>query len=78
MSRRNDLQPLPPSSSDADHTSDSRLTEQPNPRTRLIDTADTGEILDLLFAEDRTVAGAVQAESSNIAALVDAVANAVR
>src|SRR2546428_42836 len=40
---------------------DPRLTEQRNPRTERIDVASTLEIVDLLNAEDATVAGAVRA-----------------
>src|SRR2546428_6807863 len=40
---------------------DPRLTEQRNPRTERIDVASTLEIVELLNAEDATVAGAVRA-----------------
>src|SRR6266705_1665594 len=40
---------------------DPRLTEQRNPRTERIDVASSLEIVDLLNAEDATVAGAVRA-----------------
>ena len=52
---------------------DPRLTEQRNPRTTGIDIATSLEIVDLLNAEDRTVAGAVAAERAAIARAMDLV-----
>lgn len=46
---------------------DPRLTEQRNPRTQRIDVASPEEIVDLLYAEDRTVAGAVRAQRAALA-----------
>ena len=43
---------------------DPRLTEQRNPRTQRIDVASSLEIVDLINAEDSTVAPAVHASSS--------------
>src|SRR5258707_4203348 len=53
--------------------SDPRLTEQRNPRTERIDVAPTLEIVDLINAEDASVAGAVRAERDRIAAAIDLV-----
>src|SRR6266576_5126654 len=50
---------------------DPRLTEQRNPRTERIDVASTLEIVDLLNAEDATVAGAVRAVRSELARAID-------
>ncbi|MSR05942.1 MAG: N-acetylmuramic acid 6-phosphate etherase [Gemmatimonadetes bacterium] len=50
---------------------DPRLTERRNPRTAAIDTASSLEIVDLLNAEDRTVAGAVLAARTEIAKAID-------
>ena len=58
--------------------SDPRLTEQRNPRTERIDVASSLEIVDLLNAEDRTVAGAVHGERERIARAIDAVVAAFR
>jgi N-acetylmuramic acid 6-phosphate etherase len=55
---------------------DSRLTEQRNPRTTRIDVASSLEIVDLLNAEDRTVAAAVDGERVAIARAVDLVLDA--
>jgi N-acetylmuramic acid 6-phosphate etherase len=49
-------------------------TERRNPRTRGIDLAGTAEILELMNAEDRTVADAVRAAIPNVARAVDLVA----
>src|SRR5258706_8055755 len=46
---------------------DSRVTEQRNPRTADIDLADPLTIVDLMNAEDRTVAGAVHSQREQIA-----------
>src|SRR6266545_1537756 len=50
---------------------DPRLTEQRNPRTERIDVASSLEIVDLLNAEDATVAGAVHAVRGELAKAVD-------
>ena len=46
---------------------DPRLTEQRNPRSMRIDQLSTGEIVDLINAEDRMVAEAVGEEREEIA-----------
>src|SRR6266513_389532 len=50
---------------------DPRLTEQRNPRTERIDVASPLDIVDLLNAEDATVAGAVRAVRSELARAID-------
>src|SRR2546425_10108056 len=55
---------------------DPRLTEQRNPRTERIDVASSLEIVDLLNAEDATVAGAVQAVRGGLARAIDLVGEA--
>src|SRR5216117_1241522 len=67
---------LPPSPVPA--FSDPRLTEQRNPRTERIDVASSLEIVDLLNAEDRTVAAAVHGERERIAKAIDVVVAAFR
>src|SRR2546426_11924682 len=57
---------------------DPRLTEQRNPRTQRIDIASTLEIVDLLNAEDATVAGAVHAVRAALARALDLVGEAFR
>src|SRR5881396_3794503 len=57
---------------------DPRLTEQRNPRTQRIDVAATLEIVDLLNAEDATVAGAVHAVRAELARALDLVVEAFR
>jgi N-acetylmuramic acid 6-phosphate etherase len=57
---------------------DPRLTEQRNPRTERIDVAGTLEIVDLLNAEDATVAGAVRAERERLAQAIDLVVAALQ
>src|SRR5213083_2846533 len=57
---------------------DPRLTEQRNPRTQRIDVASTLEIVDLLNAEDATVAGAVHAVRAELARALDLVVEAFR
>jgi len=52
---------------------DPRLTEQRNPRTQRIDVAATLEIVDLINAEDATVAQAVRAVREDIARAIDRV-----
>ena len=73
MPRRDDIQAPRLRRPEEDSTVDSRLTEQPNSRTGAIDTVGTEHIVELLFAEDRTVAGAVARESAAVARLVDLV-----
>ena len=53
-------------------------TERRNPRTRGIDLAGTAEILELMNAEDRTVAGAVRLVIPDVARAVDLVAESFR
>jgi N-acetylmuramic acid 6-phosphate etherase len=53
-------------------------TERRNPRTRGIDLAGTAEILELMNAEDRTVAEAVGAAIPKVARAVDLVAESFR
>src|SRR2546427_576315 len=55
---------------------DPRLTEQRNPRTERIDVASTLEIVDLLNAEDATVAGAVRGVRGELARAIDLVVDA--
>jgi len=55
---------------------DPRLTEQRNPRTVAIDIATALEIVDLMNAEDRTVAAAVYAERTAIARALELVVDA--
>ena len=55
---------------------DPRLTEQRNSRTERIDVASTLEIVDLLNAEDATVAGAVRAVRGELARAIDLVVDA--
>jgi N-acetylmuramic acid 6-phosphate etherase len=55
---------------------DPRLTEQRNPRTERIDIASSLEIVDLLNAEDATVAGAVRAVRGELARAIDLVVSA--
>lgn len=51
---------------------DPRITEQRNPRTAEIDLATPDEIVDLLGAEDRTVALAVATQAAEIARAIEA------
>jgi N-acetylmuramic acid 6-phosphate etherase len=55
---------------------DPRLTEQRNPRTQRIDVASSLEIVDLMNAEDATVAPAVHAVREAIARAIDLVVEA--
>src|SRR2546426_10132575 len=55
---------------------DPRLTEQRNPRTERIDVASTLEIVELLNAEDATVAGAVRAVRGELGRALDRVVSA--
>lgn len=57
---------------------DPRVTEQRNPRTAEIDLASPLAIVDLMNAEDRTVADAVAAQREPIARLIAAVEQAFR
>jgi len=57
---------------------DPRLTEQRNPRTERIDVASSLEIVDLMNAEDATVAGAVRRERERVAATIDLAVAAFR
>src|SRR5437870_10815161 len=55
---------------------DPRLTEQRNPRTERIDVATTLEIVDLINAEDATVAAAVRSVRTELARAIELVVNA--
>lgn len=65
-----------PDSTDRPSFLDPRLTEQRNPRTEAIDVASSLEIVELLNAEDRTVAAAVLAQRAPIARTIDLVVDA--
>src|SRR5690242_17852692 len=52
---------------------DPRLTEQRNARTQSIDVASSQEIVDLLNAEDATVAAAVRTQRVSLARAIDLV-----
>ena len=52
---------------------DPRLTEQRNPRTQMIDAASSLDIVDLLNAEDATVAAAVHSQRVSLARAIDLV-----
>jgi N-acetylmuramic acid 6-phosphate etherase len=54
------------------------LTEKRNPKTAEIDLASALEIVDLINAEDRTVASAVHEQRESIAAALSAAENAIR
>jgi N-acetylmuramic acid 6-phosphate etherase len=58
--------------------SDTRLTEQRNPRSMRIDQLSTQEIVDLINAEDRMVAAAVGEERVQIARAIDLVVDSFR
>lgn len=62
----------------AGQAEDPRLTEQRNPRTARIDALTTIEIIDVINAEDRSVADAVYAEREAIARAVDLVVESFR
>ena len=64
--------------SDTPAFQDPRLTEQRNPRTERIDVASSLEIVDLLNAEDRSVAAAVHGQREAIARAIDLVVDAFR
>jgi N-acetylmuramic acid 6-phosphate etherase len=57
---------------------DPRITERRNPRTANIDLASALEIVDLMNAEDRSVADAVASQREHIAKLVSFVEDAFR
>jgi N-acetylmuramic acid 6-phosphate etherase len=57
---------------------DPRLTEQRNPKTQHIDVASTLEIVELINAEDATVAPAVRAVRAELARAIDLVVAALR
>ena len=57
---------------------DPRLTEQRNPHTARIDVASSLEIVDLLNAEDATIAAAVHAQREALARAIDLVVEAFR
>src|SRR5207248_410669 len=57
---------------------DPRLTEQRNPRTQRIDVASSLEIVDLINAEDSTVAPAVHAVRQDLARAIDLGVDAFR
>src|SRR6476661_1101684 len=50
---------------------DSRMTERRNPRTAHIDLATPLEIVDLINAEDATIAAAVKSQRAEIAAAIE-------
>ncbi len=58
--------------------SDPRPTEQRNPRTERIDVASSLEIVDLMNAEDATIAGIVRGERERIARAIDLIVDAIR
>jgi N-acetylmuramic acid 6-phosphate etherase len=62
----------------ADDYLDTRLTERRNPRSIAIDTASALEIVDLIGAEDATVAGAVARARVHIAKAIDLLETAFR
>ncbi len=57
---------------------DARLTERRNPRTVDIDVATSGEIVDLMYAEDRRVADVVHGERDAVARAIDLATNAIQ
>ena len=59
-------------------TLDPRITERRNPRTANIDLASALEIVDLMNAEDRTVADAVASQRDQIAAVISLTEDAFR
>lgn len=68
----------PPSRLPHPEFQDPRLTEQRNPRTERIDVASSLEIVDLINAEDATVAPAVHRERERIARAIDLVVAALQ
>ncbi len=71
MSTPSPSSPVPPRPFD-----DPRLTEQRNPRTERIDVASSREIVDLINAEDATIAPAVHRVRDHIARAIDLVVTA--
>jgi N-acetylmuramic acid 6-phosphate etherase len=67
------MYPNEPERSKEPTLAESRLTEQPNPRSMRIDQLSTLEIVDLINAEDRMVAQAVAEERREIARCVEMV-----
>jgi N-acetylmuramic acid 6-phosphate etherase len=57
---------------------DPRPTEQRNPRTQRIDTASSLEIVDLMNAEDETIAGIVHGEREKVARAIDLIVTAFK
>ena len=57
---------------------DPRITEQRNPRTASIDLASPQEIVDLINAEDATVAGAVATQREAIAKAIEIAESTLR
>jgi N-acetylmuramic acid 6-phosphate etherase len=68
--------PPPPSPAPPPDYRDPRLTEQRNPRTQGIDVASSLEIVDLINAEDATVASAVHEVRAELARAIDLVVTA--
>src|SRR2546428_11728702 len=58
--------------------SDPRATERRNPRTERIDVASSLEIVDLMNAEDATIAKVVHGEREPIAAVIELIVAAFR
>src|SRR5260370_979275 len=58
--------------------SDPRPTEQRNPRTERIDVASRLESVDLMNAEDATIAAIVRGERERIARAIDLIVDAIR
>src|SRR5256885_7037218 len=58
--------------------SDPRATERRNPRTERIDVASSLEIVDLMNAEDATIAKVVHGERERIAAAIELIVAAFR
>jgi len=57
---------------------DPRPTEQRNPRTQRIDIASSLDIVDLMNAEDASIAGIVHGEREHIARAIDLLVNAFK
>lgn len=70
---RPSLRPLPPI-----NVLDPRVTERRNPRTNEIDVASALEIVDVMNAEDRTIAGVVAGQRLELAKTIDLVEAAFR
>ncbi len=58
--------------------SDPRATEQRNPRSERIDVASSLEIVDIMNAEDASVAGVVHGEREQIARAIDLIVAAFK